>query len=162
MKITRKQLRKLLLKEFDMSGMSGSIIDDLHAGAGEIPPAKPPEDRGSGGGGGRRPRKSPCEPGMPRFEASYDLVFETFAVWVQNNENFGGPAGTENFENYYNYLVSLDIADEGEGIFDAIKGMMEVFATYYCVTRSVEHPPSIEEIYNNPNAAIDYYWKNNE
>jgi len=156
MKITRKQLRKLLLKEFDMSGMSGSIIDDLHAGAGGQPPAKPPVHRG--GGGGRRPKKGPCESGMPQFETSYDLVFETFAVWVQNNENFGGPTGTENFENYFNHLVSLDITDEEEGISDVIKGMMDVYATYYCATRSSDYPPSIETIYNNPVAAINHYW----
>ena len=157
MKITRRQLKRLILKEFDMSGMMGGDIDDL-LGSGGQPPVKPPEHSG----GGRRPKKSPCDPGMPRFEASYDLVFKTFAVWVQNNDHFGGPTGTNNFENYFDYLVSLEFADDSEGISDVIKGMMDVFATYYCATRSREYPPSIETIYDNPGAAIEYYWKSSD
>ena len=154
MKLTRKQLKKIILKEFDMSGMMDNDIDNL-LGAGGQPPTKPPEY--GRGGGGRGPRKNPCESGMPRFEASYDLVFETFAVWVQNNERFGGPNGKDNFENYFDYLISLGLADDDEGIFDVIKGMMDVFATYYCATRSAEFPPTIETVYNNPQAAVDYY-----
>jgi|TARA_R110001592_G_scaffold350152_1_gene646060 hypothetical protein len=159
MKITRKQLKKIILKEFDMSGMMDNDIDDL-LGTGGQPPTKPPEH--GRGGGGRGPKKNPCEFGMPRFEKSYDIVFETFAVWVQNNEKFGGPNGKDNFQNYFDYLVSLGFADADEGIFDVIKGMMDVFATYYCATRLAEFPPTIETVYNNPKAAIDYYWKNNE
>ena len=154
MKITRRQLKRLILKEFDMSGMMGSDIDDLLGSSGQ-PPLKPPERRG--GGGGRRPKKSPCDPGMPRFEASYDLVFESFPAWVQNHENFGGPSGTDNFKNYFDYLVSLDITDTSEGISDVIKGMMDAYADYYCAKRNTEYPPSIESIYSNPVAAVKHY-----
>lgn len=65
MKLTRRQLRKIILKEFDMSGMMVNNIDDL-LGSGGQPPIKPPEH--GRGGGGRGPRKNPCESGMPRLK----------------------------------------------------------------------------------------------
>ena len=134
-----------------MSGMMGSDIDDL-LGTGGRPPAKPPEHKG-GAGGGRRPKKSPCEPGMPRFEASYDLVFETFQPWMKST--FYGSDG-DYTQNYCDHLETLNIAQENTN--DFFKGMMDVFAAYYCATRHGEYPPSIETIYYNPNAAINHYW----
>ena len=49
MKITRKQLRKLILREFKFTGQD--FVDDLDLLGGGPPPAEAQEPRGGGGGG---------------------------------------------------------------------------------------------------------------
>ena len=51
MKITRKQLKKILLREFRDTGRYEDFDFGAGAGGGQLPPVKPPR-RGGGGGGG--------------------------------------------------------------------------------------------------------------
>ena len=148
MKVTRRQLRKIMLKEFDMSGMTKNNIDQL---IGNLPPVKPPNQ-----GGGRGPRKKPCESGMPRAEAAFTKVINSYQPWMQANFDLGG--NKDFIDHYFNHLEKLNIATEPDDPFNFLKWMMDVIAAYYCVSRSFDNSPSLQSIYNNPNNALKYYW----
>ena len=152
MKVTRKQLRKIILKEFDMSGMTKNNINQL---IGNLPPVKPP-NRGEG----RGPRKKPCESGMPRAEAAFTKVINSYQPWMQANFDLGG--NKDFIDHYFDHLEKLNISTESDDPFDFLKGMMGVIATYYCVSRGFSNPPDLQNIYLNPSKAIDYYWNDNE
>ena len=69
MKITRKQLKKLILKEFlrnDNNELDFNLNDILYPSDGNI---DPPEINPRRGGGGRN-----CEPGSARYERIFDKV----------------------------------------------------------------------------------------
>jgi hypothetical protein len=148
MKITRKNLRQLILKEF-RNTYTDDNIDYLGSGSG--PPTITPS---SGGGGG--PRKKPCDSGMPRAEASFTKVMNSYQPWMQANFDLGG--NKDFMDHYFDHLEKLNIATEPDDPFNFLKWMMDVIATYYCVSRSFANPPSLQSIYNNPNNALKYYW----
>ena len=148
MKITRKQLRQLILKEF-RNTYTDDNIDYLGSGSG--PPTITPS---SGGGGG--PRKKPCDSGMPRAEASFTKVMNSYQPWMQANFDLGG--NKDFMDHYFDHLEKLNIATEPDDPFNFLKWMMDVIATYYCVSRSFANSPSLQSIYNNPNNALKYYW----
>ena len=56
MKITRRQLRKLVLREFRETGEYQNFDFGAGAGGGQLPPVKPPRRGGGGGGDGEEPR----------------------------------------------------------------------------------------------------------
>jgi hypothetical protein len=111
MKLTRRKLRKLLLKEFREMGKYDDYDFGGGAGGGQLPPIKPPRRGGGGGGDGEEPRdfsgrsNDPCGFGNPKGDYYYDLVFNSFGGWVEDNMMFGGP---NQFDNYIEYMKSLD------------------------------------------------------
>ena len=92
MKISRRQLRKLLLKEFKNTGQYDDFDFGAGAGGGQLPPVKPPRRGGGGGGGdGEEPRdfsgrsSDPCGFGNPKGSMYYDKVYSTFFDWIVRN-----------------------------------------------------------------------------
>ena len=85
MKITRRQLRKLILKEFkDTSrelNLKGSFdINDLIGSGGALPPVEPPE-RGGGGGG----KLTPCEANQDgRLDRSFNFTMDAFGTYLRD------------------------------------------------------------------------------
>lgn len=162
MKITRKHLRKLILKEFRETGFYDDFDFEAGSGGGQLPPVKPPR-RGGGGGGGEGPgdfsgrNNDPCDPGMEAYESSFDEVINTFQPWIQDNFSLGGELDFIDY--YFKHLESLNIAVDYEDPFEYLKGLMDVIATYYCASRNLTNPPHLNNIYANPNKAIEYYWR---
>lgn len=91
MKITRKQLRKLILKEFKDTGRYDDFDFGAGAGGGQLPPIKPPRRGGGGGGNGEEPKdfrgrsSDPCAFGNPKGDMYYDKVYSTFFPWIETN-----------------------------------------------------------------------------
>tara|TARA_Y100000389_G_scaffold200348_1_gene240577 strand:+ start:490 stop:963 length:474 start_codon:yes stop_codon:yes gene_type:complete len=154
MKVTRKKLRKLILKEFREAGRYDSF--DFGAGGGQLPPVKPPR-RGGGGGDGEEPRdfsgrsNDPCSFGNPKGDYYYDLVFNSFGTWLASNMTAG--SGNE-YDNYLEYLKSIDpeftmdlLSDRYMEFFELL---MTVIAEYACENNIRD----IESIYRNPMQAI--------
>ena len=86
MKITRKQLRRLILKEFKMSSVGDlpSIdIDDLTSGGtGFPPPPDIPGDPGRGGGGGGGHSCEDPTGGDGRFDDAYNRTLDAFEDYL--------------------------------------------------------------------------------
>ena len=104
MKITRKQLRKMILKEFKVMDVDTPKRFDFGSGAGgNLPPIWTPRRRG--GGGGEDPQdfsnNNPgrCEFGNPHYDQIYEDIFQTFEPWVI--ENYGSP------DNYFDFILTL-------------------------------------------------------
>ena len=106
MKITRKQLRKIILHEFKETGLYDDFDFDITSGGGQLPPIEPPR-RGGGGGDGNDPlgfgggSSQPCDFGNAKGDKYYDMVFTSFPEWVENNMTSGG---SNPYDNYLNYL----------------------------------------------------------
>ena len=85
MKLTRSQLRKIILKEFNMSGMDQTTIDIndiIKGGSGFPPPPDEPIDRGDGG-----ERGSSCDdPSDPagKFDTAYNITLDAFGVYLSS------------------------------------------------------------------------------
>ena len=88
MKITKRQLRKLILKEFLNTGEQQFNIKDFDrlgsdSGGGFLPPVEPPRGGGGGGGGGL----TPCEADLGgRFTRSYNFVLDAFSAYIDNKK----------------------------------------------------------------------------
>jgi len=92
MKITRKQLKKILIREFRDTGSYRNFDFGAGTGGGQLPPVQPPRRGGGGGGddgegfGGFSGRNNnPCGFGSPKGDYYYDLVFNTFGAWIDTN-----------------------------------------------------------------------------
>jgi hypothetical protein len=87
MKITRRQLRKLILKEFLNIGDQQFSIKDFDrlgsdSGGGSLPPVEPP--RGGGGGGGGL---TPCEADAGgKFTRAYRFVLNAFSDYIYKKD----------------------------------------------------------------------------
>ena len=170
MKITRRQLKRLILKEFDMSGMMGSDIDGL-LGVGGQPPVKPPGRRGGGG----EPRKAPCAFGQPKGNRYYKKVSKTFPAWVEHtfpltpeeesyNDAIVSKGNQADYDllitEYGKYLVYLTdafptfsmnmVSDNFNEFFELIMTMI----TEYACNRSIK---DLTKIYKNPIPAINNF-----
>ena len=83
MKLNRKKLRKLILKEFRNTGIGqNQDLENMLAG---FPPIifDPPDEGGGGGGGG-----SSCSYGSPRYNRIFNKVFNSSEAWMEFK--FGG------------------------------------------------------------------------
>jgi len=89
MKITKKQLRKILMREFRDMGTYQNFDFGSSSGGGQLPPVEPPrrggggDGEGSGGFNGRN--NNPCGSGSPKGDYYYDLVFNSFGTWIDTN-----------------------------------------------------------------------------
>ena len=77
MKITKNQLKKILIKEFKNTSLGQDYnFDNLITG---FPPIIfDPPDEGGGGGGGNL-----CGPGKPRYERIRSKVFNSVEDWME-------------------------------------------------------------------------------
>ena len=158
MKITRRKLRKILLKEFKNTGRYDDSIFGAGAGGGQLPPVKPP--RRGGGGGGDEPHdysgrsNDPCGFGNPKGDYYYDLVFNSFGRWVEDNMQFGGPNA---FDNYIEYMKSLDPEFTMDLLSDRYNEFFELLMTAIAEYACRKNIRDIESIYMNPIPAILFY-----
>ena len=157
MKITRKQLRKIILKEFREAGRYDDFDFGAGSGGGQLPPVKPP--RSGGGGGGEEPRgfsgrnNDPCGFGSVKGDMYYDRVFTTFPAWIEANMNIGGD---DPYDNYLTYLsrypdFSMDmVSDNYMEFFELI---MTIISEYACKNNI----KNLETLYHNPLPAINNF-----
>jgi len=154
MKLNRKKLRKLILKEFrDTFGQDFDF--GAGAGGGQLPPVIPPGGGGGGGddgnGGGWDPRRDPnpgrCSSGNPHYNSIYDQVFRTFGAWVKDNYGDG--------DQYLEYLFSLGITmDElSENYNEFFELLITAIADYACDFNITD----LTSIYKDPTNAIRYF-----
>jgi hypothetical protein len=155
MKLNRRKLRKLILKEFrDTFGLDFDF--GAGAGGGQLPPVIPPRRGGGGGGddgngGGWDPRRDPnpgrCSSGNPHYDRIYDQVFRTFGAWVEDNYS--------DFQLYLDYILSLGVEmDElSDHFMEFFELLMTAIADYACAFNITD----LTLIYRNPVPAIRYF-----
>ena len=158
MKITRYQLKKLLIREFRDTGSYQSFDFGAGAGGSQLPPVQPPRRGGGGGddgggfGGFGRRNNNPCGFGSPKGDYYYDLVFNTFGTWMESNMK-SNPVDNE-YDNYLNHLKSINpeftmdmVSDDYMEFFELL---MTMIAEYAC-QNNIE---DVESIYRDPMPAI--------
>ena len=158
MKISRRQLRKIILKEFRMTGHYDDFDFGAGSGGGQLPPVKPP--RRGGGGGGEEPNdfsgrnNDPCGLGSVKGDMYYDKVYTTFPEWIETNMTSGGD---DPYDNYLTYLsssypdFSMDmVSDDYMEFFELI---MTIISEYACLNNI----NNLETIYHNPLPAINNF-----
>tara|TARA_B100001093_G_scaffold520440_1_gene615954 strand:+ start:3740 stop:4219 length:480 start_codon:yes stop_codon:yes gene_type:complete len=156
MKITRRRLRKMLLKEFREDGRYDDFNFGAGVGGGQLPPVKPPR-RGGGGGGGEEPRdyrgrsNDPCGFGNPKGDYYYDLVFNSFGVWLESNMSEGS---ANEYDNYLDYLKSIDSEFTMDLLSDRYMEFFELLMTAIAEYACKNNIRDIESIYRNPMSAI--------
>lgn len=155
MKLNRRKLRKLILKEFrDTFGQDFDF--GAGAGGGQLPPVIPPRRGGGGGGGddgngfgdfGRNPNPNKCEPGHPHYDGVYDRVFRTFGDWVEDN--------FPDYQAYMDYLLGLGIhmSDLSDRFMEFFELLMTAIADYACAFNITD----LTSIYKDPTNAIRYF-----
>ena len=155
MKLNRKKLRKLILKEFrDTFGQDFDF--GAGAGGGQLPPVIPPRRGGGGGGGdgdgpGWDPRRDPnpdrCSPGNPHYDRVYDQVFGTFGAWVEDNFS--------DYQAYLDYLMGLGIhmSDLSDRFMEFFELLITAIADYACAFNKTD----LVSIYRDPTNAINYF-----
>ena len=80
-KLNRRQLRRLILKEFKDTSRDTSLFDDIITGGGNLPPSDPPGE--PGGGGGRRP--TPCESDKDGiYDTAYGYVLDAMGTYLKH------------------------------------------------------------------------------
>ena len=155
MKITRRHLRQLILKEFKQTGRYDDF--DFGAGGGQLPPVKPPR-RGGGGGGGEEPHdwsgksNDPCGFGNPKGDYYYNLVFNSFGSWIESNMTAGST--NNEYDNYLEYLKSIDPEFTMDLISDRYMEFFELLMTAIAEYACKNNIRDVESIYVNPMPAI--------
>jgi hypothetical protein len=150
-KITRSQLRKIILKEFKDTSRKFDIkgkfdIKDLIGSGGALPPAEPPES--GGGGGGNGDGDTPCELNLGgRFDKSFEYTFQAFGTYLQ------AIAGTDEFTYVDRLLdkdlISLDdIANYGDINSFINEGLLYGISLALCEGRITKL--DIDEAFKNP------------
>jgi len=158
MKITRKQLRKLILKEFRVTGHYDDFDFGAGSGGGQLPPVKPPRSGGGGGDGegfgdfgGRG--SDPCDHGNAKGDMYYNKVFDSFGSWIEANMT----SGEDNpYDNYLTYLsrypdFSMDLVSDNYMEFFEL--MITIISEYACENNISD----LESIYLNPLIAINNF-----
>lgn len=92
MKLNRRKLRRLILREF--LNTSGGQNQDIENMIGGFPPIIFDPPGGGGGGGG-----SSCSYGSPRYNRIFDKVFNSVEDWMEFK--FGGMDENGNEKNTY-------------------------------------------------------------
>jgi len=144
MKITKRQLRKLILKEFkgvddpNKLKFSNSHFDDMlkQVTGPPIPPDIIPPNRRGGGDN--------CRPGSPRYEAIYKMVRNGIEPWMQ--QKF--PSGNFYLE-YEKHLISLGIPMFGKNAMKRIIVVWEAIVDYLCQFGGNTH-----DLFNDPRRAF--------
>lgn len=145
MKITKKQLKKLILKEFlrnDNNELDFNLNDILYPSDGNI---DPPEINPRRGGGGRN-----CEPGSARYERIFDKVMNAYEPWImstfsENNHEFG------QYGEYANHLLKLGVNPEeyGRHIIKGFISIMEYIVEHLCLNGG-----NMYKLFNDPRPAL--------
>ena len=144
MKITRTQLKKIILKEFSRNNSdSGFNLNDvLYPSDGDIPP---PDEKSRRGGGGRS-----CEPGSARYERIFDKVMSAYEPWImstfnKDNHEYG------QYGEYANYLLTLGVNAEeyGRHIIRGFITIMEYIVDYLCLNGG-----NMYKLFNDPRPAL--------
>ena len=155
MKITRRQLRKLVLREFRDTGRYDDFDFGAGTGGGQLPPVKPP--RRGGGGGGEEPRdfgggnNDPCGFGNPKGDYYYDLVFNSFGTWIESNMTEGR---SNAYDNYLDYIKTIDASFTMDMLSDRYMEFFELLMTAIAEYACENNIRDIESIYRNPMSAI--------
>ncbi len=156
MKITRKNLKKIIIKEFKETGRFDLFDFGAGAGGGQLPPVKPPR-RGGGGGDGEEPRdysgksNDPCGFGNPKGDYYYDLVFNSFGSWIEANML----SGTSNpYDNYLDYIKSIDSQFTMDLLSDNYMEFFELLMTAIAEYACENNIKNVKTIYVNPMPAI--------
>ena len=149
MKITRRQLRKLILKEFKDTSRKFNIkgkfdIKDLIGSGGALPPIEPPESGGGGNGDG----DTPCELNLGgRLDKSFEYTMQAFGTYLK------AIAGTDEFT-YVERLLDKDlillddIANYGDVSSFISEGLLYGIALALCEGRITKL--DIDEAFKNP------------
>ena len=155
MKLNRRKLRRLILKEFrDTYGQDFDF--GAGAGGGQLPPVIPPRRGGGGGGDGegsgpwdprRGTPKNRCSSGHPHYDRIYDEVFRTFGAWVEDNYS--------DYQLYLDHILSLGVEmDElSDHFMEFFELLMTAIADYACAYNIKD----LTSIYRNPVPAIRYF-----
>jgi hypothetical protein len=150
MKITKRQLRQLILKEFKIMDFDTPKKFDITAPPIK-PPVTPPRRRGGGGEDGEpydfTPDKNPgrCEMGNPIYEEIYDDVYYGFPDWLSNSIY-------QNFDAYLDYLMNIGVvlSDLSDNRNEFVKMFYRAVADYACKYNI----SNLELIYMDPRNAI--------
>lgn len=140
MKITKIQLRKMILKEFRDTLSDQYNFDNLIGNSGGG--GKPPEDDDRGG----EPGPDKCSFNNPYYDSIYNKVFRTFGTWVQNN--YGD--SDQYLEHLFDLGVTMDeISEDYNEFFEILITALADYACQYNVS-------DLERIYKDPRNAIRY------
>ena len=141
MKITRKQLKKLILKELKNTYNQDNIL-----GTGGAPPNNMFFDGGEGGGN--------CPP--EKMDRYYTQVFDTFGLWIESTFPMTQQGNTSPDQylqflemNYPDFSMDL-VSDNYNEFFELI---MTIIAEFAC-KRNIE---DLTRIYRNPMTAIQSF-----
>lgn len=178
MKLSKRKLKKILLKEFkDTFDLN---IDDFvfsgGGGTGHIPPNDPPRRGGGGdGGGGWNPNNNNpgrCSFGNPHYDRIYNQVASSFSSWVEMNFPLSQEEEIENqkiinsgdrnqfsniateYDKYISYITSMhpvftqDLISEDFNEFFEL--LLTILAEYICKNNI----QNIEDVFWNPIPAI--------
>ena len=153
MKLSRRKLRKIILREF-RNTFNNDFDFGAGAGGGQLPPVIPPNRGGGGddgGSGGWDPRRnsnpSKCEMGHPNYDRIYESVFRTFGAWVEDNFS--------DYQLYLDYLLSLGIQmdDLSDRFMEFFELLITAIADYACAFNITD----LTSIYKDPTKAINYF-----
>tara|TARA_B100000287_G_scaffold384102_1_gene390308 strand:+ start:151 stop:621 length:471 start_codon:yes stop_codon:yes gene_type:complete len=153
MKITRRQLRKLILQEFKETGLYNNF--NFVSGGGSLPPIEPPRS-GGGGGGDDGPfgfgggSSQPCDFGNAKSDKYYDMVFTSFPEWLETNMITGNSNPYDNYLNYLNKLPGFSMDLVSNNYMEFFELIMTIMADYACKRNITD----LEKIYKNPLPAI--------
>lgn len=157
MKLTRRQLRKIVLKEFRNIGGYKDFDFGAGTGGGQLPPVEPPRTGGGGGGDGEEPRdfsggsNDPCGFGNPKGDYYYDLVFNSFGPWVESNMFYGSDNA---YDNYLGYIKTMDPSFTMDMLSDRYMEFFELLMTAIAEYACENNIRDVESIYLNPMPAI--------
>lgn len=138
MKITKRQIKKIIIKEFKRADISSYNFGDIVKGdSGFTPPPDFPT-RGDGGGG----RGSNCEDpsgGDGRFDDAYGRVLDAFEAFLITSDL--------DYMSYFDHLASLGIKYELSMDFLS-DGMLYEIALDLCKQKIIDE--MLPEIFSNP------------
>ena len=158
MKISRRQLRKIILKEFRETGRYDDFDFGAGSGGGQLPPVKPPRSGGGGGDGegfgdfgGKG--SDPCDFGNVKGDMYYDKVYTTFPEWIETNMTTGGDNPYDNYLTYLSRYPDFSMDMVSDNYMEFFELIMTIISEYAC-ERNIKN---LETIYINPLPAINNF-----
>jgi len=158
MKITRRQLRKLILKEFRMTRQYDDFDFGAGSGGGQLPPVKPPSGGGGGGdgegsGGFNRRNNDPCSHGNAKGDMYYNKVSNSFGNWIETNMISGGDNPYDNYLTYLSRYPGFSMDLVSNDYMEFFELMITIISEYACENNISD----LESIYSNPLIAINNF-----
>jgi|TARA_R110000796_G_scaffold200499_1_gene316505 hypothetical protein len=158
MKITRRQLRKLILKEFRMTRQYDDFDFGAGSGGGQLPPVKPPSGGGGGGdgegsGGFNRRNNDPCSHGNAKGDMYYNKVSNSFGNWIETNMISGGDNPYDNYLTYLSRYPGFSMDLVSNDYMEFFELMITIISEYACENNILD----LESIYSNPLIAINNF-----